>query len=335
MSHSPTDDSAASGAKAAPRDASPSIPDAPDPNEPPRARRPIRDTVILPNADIFDSLGIKTIPPREFAELADIISRHFGIHIGENKITMVTGRIHPIMEKHGFASHREYIDAIRGDASGELVSELANRISTNHTAFYREETHFKLLADAVLPEIAKRKSEAGGRDLRIWCAACSTGEEAYTILFTLLKFFNFDYKSWRAGVLATDISASALEAARRGVYPSQKIASIPRDVLGIYFQQIDEDQYEVRPEYRKEVTFRRLNLMNESYPFKQRFDMIFCRNVMIYFSRGNRMRLLDRLRDWLVPGGYLFVGHSESLVGNHEGLAYAAPAVYVRDGRTE
>ncbi len=306
-------------------------PEAPDPNEPyPPRRRTHRDTVVLYNSDTFISLGIKNMPLGDVNDLAEIISNNFGIHVGENKITLVTGRVHPILEKHGFASHRDYINALRADTSGELMSELANRISTNHTAFFREEAHFKVMTEKVLPELVRRKAETRDRDLRIWSAACSTGEEPYTILFTLLKYFHFDYVNWRAGVLATDISASALATAKRGLYSAQKIAPIPADVRNLFFRQVDKEQYEVKPEYREEITFRRLNLVGDIYPFREKFDIIFCRNVMIYFSRDTRTRLLDHLRDWLKPGGYLFIGHSESMVGTHSGFESVAPAVYMK-----
>lgn len=293
--------------------------------------RKVRDTVIMYKTDFFDNLGVQNIPLPEFRELAKLIAVNFGIKVGENKITLVTGRIHPMMEKYGFANHRECLDAIKSDPTGQLLSELANRISTNHTAFYREDAHFAMLREKVLPEIATAKAGSGNRDLRIWCAACATGEEAYTILFTLLKFLGFDYGNWRAGVLATDISAEALKIAQRGVYTRQRLEPVPRDVLNLYFNQIDADSFEVKPEIRKEVTFRRLNLINDTYPFKRSFDIIFCRNVMIYFTRAIRMRLMSRLHDWLEPGGVLFVGHSESLVGTHSGFDYLAPAVYRRN----
>lgn len=296
----------------------------------PRQKRPIRDTVVMYNADIFNTFGMQNIPRPEFNELSELIARNFGINIGENKLALVTGRIHPMMEKYSFNSYRECLDAIKNDQTGELLSELANRISTNHTAFFREDAHFIYLTQSILPELAKKKAGAFDPDLRIWCAACATGEEAYSILFTLLKFFNISYHKWQAGVLATDISASALETAKRGVYSAQRLEPVPRDVLNMFFTQTDADNYEVKPEYRREVIFRRLNLMTDTYPFRQPFDLIFCRNVMIYFSRGNRLTLLDRLHNWLVPGGCLFVGHSESLVGSHKGYEYLAPAVYRR-----
>ncbi|MDR1745615.1 MAG: protein-glutamate O-methyltransferase CheR [Planctomycetota bacterium] len=295
-----------------------------------RRSRKIRDVIAMTQANAFDGLIIQNMPGAEFEELSALISSHFGIKVGENKRTLVTGRVHPMLEKYGFATHRECLDAIKRDASGQLLSELANRISTNHTAFFREEAHFGLLRERILPDLAGRKREQVNPDLRIWCSACATGEEAYTILFTLLRFFGNEYSRWRAGVLATDISAAALSTARRGVYNALRVDPVPKDAVCRYFNRLGEDAYEVKPELRKEVTFRRLNLITGAYPFRQRFDIIFCRNVMIYFSRNVRSKLLSNLREWLEPGAYLFVGHSESLVGAHEGYEYVAPAVYRR-----
>lgn len=295
-------------------------------------RKPVdpADTIIMQPIENLDAWGVKNIPMPEFKRLAEIISSNFGIKVGPNKRTLVTGRMHPMLERHGFADHRQLLDAIEADKSGALLSELANRISTNHTAFYREDAHFRLMRDQVLPEMIPKKRESGRLDLRIWCAACATGEEAYTILFTIMRFLGLDYSRWRAGVLATDISAAALETARIGRYNATRISPIPLDVVNQYFTRIDEDCYEVKPEIRKEVTFRRLNLINDSYPFKEPFDIIFCRNVMIYLNRVIRLQLLSHLHDWLVPGGVLFMGHSESLVGAHSGYEYLAPAAYRR-----
>ncbi|MCL1999969.1 MAG: protein-glutamate O-methyltransferase CheR [Planctomycetes bacterium] len=295
-----------------------------------RARSSPRDTVILSNDDGASILEKRSIPLPEFYELSALIAAHFGIKVENTKRTLISGRIIPLMEKYGFANHRDCLEAIKSDTTGQLLSELANRISTNHTAFYREEAHFTLLRDRLLPELVTRKNAVGDRDIRIWCAACATGEEAYTILFTLHRFFNIDYGNWRSGVLATDISAAALDTARQGVYNKDRVEVIPKDIRLFYFNQNDAEKYEVKPEFRKEVTFRRLNLMNDIYPFKQPFDFIFCRNVMIYFSRSIRQRLLEHLYEWLTPRGCLFIGHSESLGEHNKDYENIAPATYIR-----
>ncbi len=268
------------------------------------------------------------LPQPEFRELASLIQERFGIFVGEKKRVLVTGRLHPMLEKYAFPSHRALLDALRADRTGELLSELADRVSTNHTAFYREEAHFRTLREEILPDIARRKAAAGDFDIRIWCAACATGEEAYTVLFTMMGFFGMEYPRWRAGVLATDISAAALAAARRGVYDRQRVEPVPKDVLSRFFDREGEDAYRVREEVRREATFRRHNLTGNVYPFRCKFDIIFCRNVMIYFDRELRARLMERMREWLVPGGTLFVGHSESVPGGQAGFESPGPALY-------
>lgn len=286
--------------------------------------------IIADPDEAYESLGIKNIPLPEFQRLARIISDNFGIFVGPNKRMLVTGRVHPMLDRHGFADYGQLLNAIETDTSGTLLSELANHISTNHTAFYREDAHFRLLREQVLPDLAERKRAEGNLDLRIWCAACATGEEAYTILFTIMDYLGLGYSKWRAGVLATDISAAALDIARKGIYDESRLTPIPFDVLQRYFVRYDSTHYRIKPEIAKEVTFRRLNLMNKTYPFKKPFDVIFCRNVMIYLSRPVRLALLSRLREWLAPGGVLFMGHSESLVGAHPEYDYIAPAAYRR-----
>ena len=279
---------------------------------------------------ILESIGIKLIPELEFREISEIIANHFGIRVTKNKLTLVTSRIHPIMVAHGFTSYRQYLDTLACDKSGVMLSELANHISTNHTAFFREDAHFKLLLSSILPALSERKNKEGDHDLRIWCAACSTGEEAYSLQMCLMRHFGDEYRKWKAGVLATDISASALEKAAAGVYSEQKAETVPFDMRMLYFSEKGKEMVEVVPEVRKEVTFRRLNLVNKNYPLKKPFDIIFCRNVMIYFDQVTRDDLIRRLHDWLTPGGYFFIGHSETVMGLDSLFDYVSPSVYTR-----
>ncbi len=279
---------------------------------------------------VLESMGVQLIPLPEFQELSAIIYDHFGIKVTRKKLILVTSRIHPILLERGFNTHREYIDALKKDASGELLSELANHISTNHTSFYREEDHFAVLMNKALPAIVARKTAAGNHDLRVWCAACSTGEEAYTLQFCLMRFFGKDYGKWKAGVLGTDISMNALAKAKRGIYPVSRLESVPLDVQREFFYKVGPDACEVVPAVKKEMTFRRLNLTNKNYPLKKAFDIIFCRNVMIYFDQALRRELVDRLYEWLTPEGYLFIGHSESVPNIEKKYAYVSPSVYMR-----
>lgn len=274
--------------------------------------------------------GRTDMSDEDYQELADLIRRSFGIELRESKRTLVLGRLYPLLEKYGFRTHTEGMRAVRQDTSGVLLSELANALSTNHTAFYRESQHFNLLSSTVLPALEEAKTAAGDKDLRIWCAACATGEEAYTILFTMLNYFSGRYAAWKAGLLATDISRQALDVARKATYTGQQVQEVPGPALVRWFDQIGDDTFVVKKEVRDEVTFRRFNLMTQTYPFRQPFDCIFCRNVMMYFPHDICMRLLRRLREWIVPGGFLFVGHSEAVVHGLDGWEYVAPSLYRR-----
>lgn len=214
------------------------------------------------------------------------------------------------------------------DKSGSALSELANAISTNHTYFYREKDHFEFFKQTALPEIVNMNRMAGDNDVRIWCAGCSTGEEPYNLVMQMLEFFGMDYNNWRAGILATDISERALLIAKRGVYSKDRIVNLPEDYKRKYFKKISNDEYEVVDKLKQEVLYRRFNLMNPRFVFKKKFHSIFCRNVMIYFDEPTRIELVNKFYDLLVPGGYLFIGHSESLKRDTHKFNYVMPALY-------
>ncbi|MDR3210728.1 MAG: chemotaxis protein CheR [Planctomycetota bacterium] len=276
----------------------------------------------------LESVELKLMPIHNFVVLAKIIYDYFGIKVTKEKLPLITTRIQPIMKKYGFANYDQYLQAVTSDQSGNMMSELANHVSTNHTSFFREDVHFKLLTQTILPEIIREKELTGNRDLRVWCAACSTGEEAYTLLFCIMRFLGGEYKNWKAGILATDISARALAKAKTGLYPASRLESVPPDYQLEFFERQEGGDFAVRETMRQEVTFRRLNLMNASYPMRLPFDIVFCRNVMIYFDLETRISLVDKLCNTLRPGGYLFIGHSESVPGLGDNCLYVAPSVY-------
>jgi len=268
----------------------------------------------------------------EFAELSAIIYARFGISISEKKRHLLVGRLQELLHKRGFKSFNQYLACLSEDQSGQAMSELANRISTNHTFFFREREHFDFFVSGVLPELAARLKAQNSRDLRIWCAGCASGEEAYTLAMLMLEFFGLDYGSWSAGVLATDISTRALAFARAGVYPEERAASVPPALKARYLKRKGADEVVICERLAREVTFRRFNLMNPLFPFRKPFHVIFCRNVMMYFDASTRASLVRRLYAATEPGGYLFIGHSESLDLGCCPYHYLMPAVY-RKGR--
>ena len=265
----------------------------------------------------------------QFAKLASLVYSLCGIHLGEGKRELLRARLAKRLRATGCRDVKDYIEVMEGDRSGQELVCFLDVITTNKTDFFREPKHFEFLVDEVLPKLDKLC--AGGEALRIWSAACSTGEEPYTLAMVLMESRAL-WERRGAGILASDLSTKVLEQAQNGVYAQDRATDIPRPLLTKYFQRGTNrwaGYVRVRPELRKMVQFRRINLM-DPFDFDKPFHVIFCRNVMIYFDKPTQERLVDKFRNCLVQGGYLMVGHSESLTGIHHRLAFARPAVYRR-----
>ena len=270
------------------------------------------------------------ISDREFRLIRDLVYERFGINLTREKRALLVGRLGKLLRKQGFGSFQDYYKYLLADRSGRALDSLVNRISTNFTFFYRESEHFAFFLSPVLPEMARRIKGENHRDLRVWCAGCSTGQEPYTLQMLIREYFGKNYAMWEAGLLATDISAKALQTATRGLYPEEALDKLPRPLKRRYFRKAGDGEYEVADALKREVTFRRFNLMNERFPFRKPFDVIFCRNVMIYFDQPTRDALVRRFYENMVPGGYLFIGHSETLGREQSLYEYVKPAVYRR-----
>ena len=272
--------------------------------------------------------SIDPITDEEFLLIRNLIHQRLGIFLTEHKRSLLVTRLNTHIKKRGFCSFREYYDSVLNDKTGEALGFLADQISTNHTFFFREVEHFHFFQDQVLPNLNQNAELQRNRDLRVWCAAASTGEEPYSLAMSIKEFFGSNYSQWKAGLLATDISREALETAEQGVYSDDGVARVPADWRYRYLVKQTNGFWKVKPEIQKEVLFRRFNLMNKQFPFKKQFHVIFCRNVMIYFDQPTIQDLVDRLFKWTVPGGYLFVGHSESLGRIKNPYNFLQPAVY-------
>ena len=266
-----------------------------------------------------------SISEKEFRQIADYVKRNIGINLRDEKKTLVNGRLNSVLEELGFKSFGEYYKYLESDKSGEAITTFIDKITTNHTFFMRETSHFYYFRDVLLPEFYNKLEE---KDLRIWCAACSTGEEAYTLAILIDEYFGKKKFLWDTRVLATDISIKVLKQAAEGQYTKDKINSIPKEWKEKYFRVVDFDTYSVEDKIKNEVIFRRFNLMNKNFPFKKKFQVIFCRNVMIYFDNETKDDLVNRLYHSLEQGGYLFIGHSETINRSDNKFEYIMPAVY-------
>ncbi|WEK56259.1 MAG: protein-glutamate O-methyltransferase CheR [Candidatus Cohnella colombiensis] len=265
------------------------------------------------------------ISNREFAQLASFIQENYGIYLKEEKKTLVTSRLHNVLQKLGIDNFTDYYQHLISDKSGAAVEQFIEKITTNHTFFMRESDHFQYFKEKVLPYFSY---SVKSKDLRVWCAGCSTGEEAYTLAMLMDEFFSYDKSKWDKKLLATDISDKVLNIATNGEYESENIATLPKRWRNTYFTKSGEDKVRVNDWIKNEVIFRRFNLVTPIFPFRRKFHIIFCRNVMIYFENHTKNQLVQRFSEWLEPGGYLFIGHSESIDRNQSGFSYVMPAVY-------
>ncbi|SDE27687.1 CheR family methyltransferase [Desulfuromonas thiophila] len=268
------------------------------------------------------------ISDQEFAALRSLIYSRFGINLTEEKRSLLVGRLQKLLRSQNLASFQDYYDYLAKDTSGRAVSDLVNLISTNYTYFNREKDHFDYFLKTALPQVCNRLRQRGQKDVRVWCAGCSSGEEAYTLLMLMHEYLGTEYRQWSAGLLATDISERVLATARQGIYAADKVASLPEALQRKYFVQLGDGRMQVAETLRQEVTFRRFNLMNTSFPFKKPFQIIFCRNVMIYFDQQTRNALVQRFHRAMEPDGYFFIGHSETLGRDSALFRYIMPAVY-------
>ncbi|SEA62263.1 MCP methyltransferase, CheR-type [Desulfuromusa kysingii] len=272
--------------------------------------------------------SLMAISDLEFTRLRDLIYQRFGINLTEQKRSLLVGRLQKLMRRLNLPSFSAYFEYLDQDKTEAGLSELVDLISTNHTYFNREKDHFDYFSETALPAVIERLKKQHRKDLRIWCAGCSSGEEPYTLLMLMMEYLGADYSSWDAGILATDISDRALTVARRGTYAMDRVMQLPEQLRRKYFIPAGQGEMAVCDKVKKEATFRRFNLMNTTFPFKKPFQMIFCRNVMIYFDQPTREALVSRYHQHTEPGGYLFIGHSETLGRTQTRYNYLKPALY-------
>ncbi len=264
---------------------------------------------------------MKRLSDDDFVKFSEFTRQRFGIDLSQKK-SMVESRLQSYLRERGYESFSSYFNYLANDKTGLEATALANRLSTNYTFFMRETEHFDFFRDTILPNLA---STVVSKDLRIWSAGCSSGEEAYTLAMILNDYFG--KAKWDKKILATDISLPVLEVALEAIYADEQIKKLPGIWKMNYFEPVPEGKRLIKS-IRDEVIFRRFNLMEKNFPFKQKFHVIFCRNVMIYFDNETKKELINRFYDCTAPGGYLIIGHSESINRQQTNYKYVMPAVY-------
>lgn len=266
----------------------------------------------------------------EFDAIRLIVKSQTGISLGLHKRDLVISRLSRRLRALELNSFQEYIDYLNESGDEDEVVQMVNRITTNKTDFFREKHHFDFMHDKVLPALFRDGEASGRRVLRIWSAGCSSGEEPYTIAMTVATFFD-KKPGWDIKILATDIDTGMLTTASAGEYEEALLEPVPRNMLAKFFaRQRDASgfHYKVKPDLRKMITFRKFNFMNETYPLRPEMDIVFCRNVLIYFDNDDKKSILTKIHKVLRPGGHLFVGHSESLMMVKNLFQYVGTTVY-------
>jgi chemotaxis protein methyltransferase CheR len=275
---------------------------------------------------VSDEQGISR---SDYARLCNLIHAEAGIYLGPDRRTMLEIRIKRRLKALDLDSYSEYCDYLFGQhGRKEELVHLIDVVTTNKTDFFREPKHFDFLTTTALPDLLQRNG--AGSPLVVWSAGCSTGEEPYTLAMLLSEYAQ-RHPGARFRILATDISTAVLEKARLGIYTEDVVDPVPAALRRRYFlrsRDVETRQVRVVPELRKLVEFRRLNFMDDDYGLAERVDAIFCRNVIIYFNRETQERILRKLAECLVGGGYLFVGHAETLHTMRLPLTPVAPALY-------
>lgn len=268
----------------------------------------------------------------EFKKISSFITSNYGIKLPDIKKTMVEGRLQKRLRATGITNFKEYIALVFSEEGKAELLEMIDAISTNKTDFFRESLHFDFLTKTLLP---KYSNEHTSGTLKIWSSAASSGEEIYTIAFVIEEFIEkMSFPKINYSIVGTDISVGKLKTAISAIYHSDQVKDVPMELMKKYLlRSKDRNSQMVRvvPSIRKKTTFERLNLMDKTYQLDTNFDVIFCRNVLIYFDKETQERVINRLCNHLKPKGFFFLGHSESIIGKEVPLKQIMPTVYQKD----
>lgn len=264
------------------------------------------------------------IEDADFKRLVTFMQQKYGINLTQKR-TLIEGRLSNTITQRGFADFKGFLNMVFADKSGTEMVNLLNKLTTNHTYFMREPEHYEFMVSTALPYFESVKKD---HKVALWSAGCSSGEEPYTNVMQMLEYFGHKSASWNVDLLATDISMKVMATAKEAIYHKDSMKNLQESWKKKYFTPDKNDCFKVTNEVTKRVQFKTFNLM-DPIPFKSYpFDLIFCRNVMIYFEQETKIALVKRFYDVLAPGGYLFIGHAESISRDSTGFQYIKPAIY-------
>ncbi|MEG0899148.1 MAG: protein-glutamate O-methyltransferase CheR [Oscillospiraceae bacterium] len=259
----------------------------------------------------------------EYAEIAARIKKDYAIDMAKKK-SLVENRLNSVLISKGFDNYKKYFEMVFNDKSGVEMNTVLGKITTNHTSFMREKDHFEFFMNTVLPNW---ENNCKTNELRMWCAASSTGEEPYNLAMCVSEYLGSKKSKYDTKFLASDISLRVLEKAKEAIYAPETVATLPAEWVRKYFNKLPDGNFQVCTALRNEVIFRQINLQSQ-LKFKGNLDIIFCRNVMIYFDSQTKDELVTKFYDLLKPGGYLIIGHAESINKDKAKLKYVKPSIY-------
>ena len=272
--------------------------------------------------DITQASSLISITDEEFKDIVSFVYNKYGINL-QKKRQLIEGRLSYTLKSKGLKTFSEYMKFIRADKTNQEIQLFLNKITTNHSYFARETDHFDFLTSTALPYLEKIRK----KELRIWSAGCSSGQEAYNIAMAIDQYFGPRKQEWDTTILASDISTNVLTKAKEGIYPADNLNGLPEAWKKQYFKALPNGTYQVVDKIRNEVVFRITNLM-EPFSYKKPFDIIFCRNVMIYFDQETNTRLIEKFYQANAQNGFLFIGHSESVDKTRTKYDCVKPAIY-------
>lgn len=279
--------------------------------------------------------GFKTVDlsDKEFKELIAIVYEETRIKMSEHKRALIASRIGKRLRSLKIDTYTDYVNYLKSPDGKQEIVEFTNAVTTNKTDFFRENKHFEYMKTTFLPNWEESVRKGENKNLRIWSAGCSSGEEPYTIMMTLFDYFGKNISQYDIKVLATDLDTSVIAHAMEGIYKEDVINDIPQTTLKKYFMKgVGENQgkYKVRDELKKYLSFKQINFKNTDYDIRTQFDIIFCRNVIIYFDKDFQKELFEKFYKYMKNDSYIFIGHSETLFGVSEKFKYVISNIYKR-----
>ncbi len=282
------------------------------------------------NSDGPSNIRYQQLNDGLFQKFSDLVYEKTGIFLKPEKKELLNARLGKRLRATGITSFKQYYEYVINDRSGDELVHLIDSVSTNFTSFFRENSHFEILSSTVLPAFVK-EGRGKNKEILLWSSASSSGEEPYTMAMVVEDFVS-RHPGMRYRIMATDISTRVLAQAKRGVYADERVIKVPKPFLKKYFQKGvgNSDGYvKVKDELQRMVHFDRFNLMGD-FPWRAAIDVIFCRNVMIYFNRETQQELVSKFHEALTPGGYLFIGHSESISGLKHNFTQVDATAYMK-----